>query len=106
MSSATQRTRKASARPAGPEERTPPFQSGSLSQWVRRRLLAWFARHQRELPWRCDRDPYRIWVSEVMLQQTQVTTVISYFERFLRAFPTVAELAAASEHDVLRLWEG
>ncbi len=69
-------------------------------------LLKWFARHRRELPWRRDRDPYRIWVSEVMLQQTQVATVIPYFERFLRRFPTLADLAAADEQEVLRLWEG
>jgi A/G-specific adenine glycosylase len=73
---------------------------------VARRLLPWFVRHRRDLPWRRDRDPYRIWVSEVMLQQTQVATVVPYFERFLRAFPTVAHLAAADEQDVLRLWEG
>jgi A/G-specific adenine glycosylase len=58
------------------------------------------------LPWRRDRDPYRIWVSEVMLQQTQVATVVPYFERFLRAFPSVKDLAAAREQEVLRLWEG
>jgi A/G-specific adenine glycosylase len=69
-------------------------------------LRPWFLRHQRNLPWRRDRDPYRIWVSEVMLQQTQVATVIPYFERFLQAFPTLADLAAAPEQDVLRLWEG
>ena len=58
-------------------------------------------------PWRRhDRNPYRIWVSEVMLQQTQVATVIPYFERFLHAFPTLADLASAAEHDVLHLWEG
>jgi A/G-specific adenine glycosylase len=74
--------------------------------WLVRRLLPWFRRHQRDLPWRHDRDPYRIWVSEVMLQQTQAATVIAYFERFLRAFPTVAALAAAEEQEVLRLWEG
>jgi A/G-specific adenine glycosylase len=68
--------------------------------------LAWFQRHARDLPWRRDRDPYRIWVSEVMLQQTQVATVVPYFERFLDAFPTLADLAAADEQDVLRLWEG
>jgi A/G-specific adenine glycosylase len=73
---------------------------------VRRRLLAWFARHRRDLPWRQTRDPYAIWVSEVMLQQTQVATVIPYFRRFLDAFPTVHDLAAAAEQDVLRLWEG
>jgi A/G-specific adenine glycosylase len=70
------------------------------------RLLAWFRRSRRDLPWRRDRDPYRIWVSEVMLQQTQVATVIPYFERFLNAFPTLETLAAADEQDVLRLWEG
>jgi A/G-specific adenine glycosylase len=73
---------------------------------VARRLLAWFDEHQRDLPWRKDRDPYRIWVSEVMLQQTQVATVIPYFERFLAAFPTLADLAGADEQAVLRLWEG
>ncbi|MHB1425811.1 MAG: A/G-specific adenine glycosylase [Gemmataceae bacterium] len=77
-----------------------------FSRWLARRLFAWFARHQRDLPWRRDRVPYRIWVSEVMLQQTQVAAVIPYFEQFLRAFPTVQALANAEEHEVLRLWEG
>lgn len=71
-----------------------------------RLLLAWFAQHHRKLPWRGTRDLYRIWVSEIMLQQTQVATVIPYFERFLTSFPTVAELAAAPEEQVLRHWEG
>jgi A/G-specific adenine glycosylase len=71
-----------------------------------RRLLNWFDRQRRDLPWRRDRDPYRIWVSEVMLQQTTVAAVVPYFERFLAAFPTIAELAAAEEQSVLRLWEG
>lgn len=70
------------------------------------RLLRWFVIHQRDLPWRRDRDPYRIWISEVMLQQTQVATVVPYFERFLHTFPTVAALAAADEQEVLRLWAG
>src|SRR4051794_9346095 len=73
---------------------------------LRRRLLAWFDKHRRDLPWRQDRDPYRIWVSEVMLQQTTVAAVVPYFERFLAAFPTLADLAAADEQDVLKLWEG
>jgi A/G-specific adenine glycosylase len=73
---------------------------------VRRALLTWFRRWRRDLPWRASRDPYRIWVSEIMLQQTQVATVIPFFERFLIAFPTLADLAMADEHDVLRLWEG
>jgi A/G-specific adenine glycosylase len=78
----------------------------TLRRRLRRKLLRWFARHRRDLPWRRDRDPYRIWVSEVMLQQTQVATVIPYFERFLTALPTLLDLAAADEQDVLRLWEG
>jgi len=86
----------------GPDERP----SAGLARWVQRRLLAWFDRSRRDLPWRRDRDPYRIWVSEVMLQQTTVAAVIPYFERFLTAFPTVRHLAEADEHDVLRLWEG
>jgi A/G-specific adenine glycosylase len=71
-----------------------------------RRLLAWFKRHRRDLPWRSNRDPYRIWVSEVMLQQTTVAAVTPYFERFITTFPTVTHLANADEQDVLRLWEG
>jgi A/G-specific adenine glycosylase len=73
---------------------------------VRRRLLIWFDRNRRDLPWRRDRDPYRIWVSEVMLQQTQVATVVPYVELFMRAFPNVQSVAAASEQEVLRYWEG
>ncbi len=69
-------------------------------------MFAWYAKHGRNLAFRATRDPYRIWVSEVMLQQTTVAAVMPYYERFLAAFPTVAVLAAAAEHDVLRLWEG
>src|SRR5262249_29594690 len=80
--------------------------SAAVLRRIRRRLLAWFRSTQRDLPWRRDRDPYHIWVSEIMLQQTQVQTVIPYYERFLQRFPTVAALAAAPEQEVLRLWEG
>jgi A/G-specific adenine glycosylase len=73
---------------------------------IRSALLAWFRRNARSLPWRKSRDPYAIWVSEVMLQQTQVATVIPYFQRFLEAFPTVAELARAPLERVLKLWSG
>jgi A/G-specific adenine glycosylase len=73
---------------------------------LQKKLLTWFDRHRRDLPWRADRDPYRIWVSEVMLQQTTVAAVVPYFERFLSAFPTVHSLAAADEQQVLKLWEG
>jgi A/G-specific adenine glycosylase len=73
---------------------------------LRRQLLRWAAAHGRDLPWRRARDAYRVWVSEIMLQQKTVVAVIPYFERFLARFPTLAALAAADEHDVLRLWEG
>jgi A/G-specific adenine glycosylase len=69
-------------------------------------LLAWYRASHRDLPWRRTSDPYRIWVSEVMLQQTQVATVIPYYERFLDRFPDLAALAAAPLDDVLKLWEG
>jgi len=71
------------------------------------RLIAWQRRHGRHsLPWQGTRDPYRIWLSEVMLQQTQVATVIPYYQAFLKRFPSVKALAAASEDEVLRLWSG
>jgi A/G-specific adenine glycosylase len=73
---------------------------------LRRRVQGWYARHARDLPWRCQPTPYRVWVSEIMLQQTQVATVQAYFARFLAAFPTVHDLAEADEGQVLRLWEG
>jgi A/G-specific adenine glycosylase len=72
----------------------------------RRTLVAWYAKHARDLPWRQTTDPYRIWISEIMLQQTTVAAVIPYFERFLAEFPTVLDLASAQETAVLRLWEG
>jgi A/G-specific adenine glycosylase len=72
----------------------------------RRSLRTWYRRHARPLPWRATRDPYRIWISEIMLQQTTVVAVVPYFERFLKRFPTLADLAAAREQAVLRLWEG
>jgi len=71
-----------------------------------KQLLAWFVKEARDLPWRKNKDLYRIWVSEIMLQQTQVVTVIDYFQRFLKRFPTVADLAEAPESEVLKLWEG
>jgi A/G-specific adenine glycosylase len=69
-------------------------------------LLAWYARGHRDLPWRNTRDPYPIWVSEIMLQQTRAQAVIPYYRRFLDRFPTVTALAAAAEDDVLALWSG
>jgi A/G-specific adenine glycosylase len=75
-------------------------------QRLRRRLLSWYAENARDLPWRRSHDPYFVWLSEIMLQQTQVATVCDYFERFLRELPTIQRLAAADEQQVLRLWEG
>jgi A/G-specific adenine glycosylase len=73
---------------------------------IRRRLLAWYDRHARDLPWRRSRDPYQVWVSEIMLQQTVVAAVVPYFQRFVARFPSIEALADAPEEEVLRLWEG
>ena len=70
------------------------------------RLLAWFHAHQRDLPWRRSRDPYRIWIAEIMLQQTRIAAVLPYYHRFLRRFPGVESLAKAHEAEVLKLWSG
>jgi A/G-specific adenine glycosylase len=71
-----------------------------------RRLLAWYGQHARRLPWRDQPEPYRVWVSEIMLQQTRVETVLPYFERWMALFPTLADLAQSSEQSVLQAWEG
>jgi A/G-specific adenine glycosylase len=73
---------------------------------IRKRLLGWFRKYQRDLPWRRNKDPYRIWLSEIMLQQTRVAAVIPYYERFLEKFPHLGALAEAPEEEVLRLWSG
>lgn len=73
---------------------------------LRGALLRWYRRERRDLPWRRTRDPYRIWISEAMLQQTRVETVIPYYERFLERFPDVGALAAAEMDDVLERWQG
>jgi len=86
---------------------SPPFFPTSAQRTrLRRRLFDWFDRNARPLPWRRSRCAYAIWVSEIMLQQTQVAAVIPYFERFMRAFPDIATLAQADEQAVLRLWSG
>lgn len=69
-------------------------------------LLDWYYENKRDLPWRQDQDPYKVWVSEIMLQQTKVDTVIPYFQKFMEKFPTVYELAKADEQEVLKTWEG
>ncbi|AFY67233.1 A/G-specific adenine glycosylase [Geitlerinema sp. PCC 7407] len=73
---------------------------------LRRSLLTWYGHQGRDLPWRNTRDPYAIWISEIMLQQTQVKTVIPYYQRWLSQFPTVESLAAADQQSVLKTWEG
>ena len=73
---------------------------------IRKSLLDWYRKNQRDLPWRKSNDPYAIWVSEVMLQQTQVKTVIPYFHRFLKKFPNIRALAQAEQESVLKVWEG
>ena len=89
-----------------PEAYAESLESSEQRRAFRRRVFRWFDKHQRELPWRKTDDPYCVWVSEIMLQQTQVVTVIPYFEKFLKRFPDVYALAAADEATVLRYWEG
>jgi A/G-specific adenine glycosylase len=75
-------------------------------RWFRRRLLNWYSSNQRHLPWRKTKDPYRIWISEVMLQQTQVLTVVPYYLDFLKVYPTIKHLAEANTQQLLRIWAG
>lgn len=85
----------------------PPMHKPSSSvKKIRTALLRWYSRHKRDLPWRHTRDPYKIWVSEIMLQQTQVATVIPYYERWLKAFPSLAALVDAPLSKALKLWAG
>lgn len=89
-------------RAAIPADSLPP----ATVRLVRRALLRWFDTHRRDLPWRRSRDSYRVWVSEVMLQQTRIAVVVPAYERFMVRFPTLPALAAASEDEVLSLWSG
>src|SRR5690606_25842360 len=83
----------------------PPLKPRALRA-LQTAVLAWYRREARDLPWRRSRDPYRIWVSEIMLQQTRVEAAKPYYERFLSLFPTVGELARAPEDEVLAAWSG
>jgi A/G-specific adenine glycosylase len=87
-----------------PVPSVPP--SSATARAIGRALLAWYGEHKRDLPWRKSLDPYAVWVSEMMLQQTQVRTVIPYFERWMKRFPDVATLAHADEGEVLHAWQG
>jgi A/G-specific adenine glycosylase len=80
--------------------------SDSIKAAFRRHLLAWYDEHARDLPWRESRDPYRVWLSEVMLQQTRVAAVTAHYQEFLRRFPTLEKLAAAREASVVAAWSG
>ncbi|HEX8891994.1 MAG TPA: A/G-specific adenine glycosylase, partial [Terriglobales bacterium] len=73
---------------------------------LRRSLLRWYDAFRRDLPWRRDRDPYRVWVSEIMLQQTRVAAVLEPYARWIKRFPSVQDLAKAREQSVLALWSG
>lgn len=77
-----------------------------MSKILHSTLLKWYSKNARELPWRSHRDPYKIWISEVMLQQTTVTAVIPYYHRFIQAFPNITSLANAAENEVLKNWAG
>src|SRR5690348_7515935 len=79
---------------------------GTSASWIRRRILYWYGKHRRDLPWRRTRDPYAIWISEIMLQQTRVAAVIPYYERFLERFPDAASLARAPEPRALAACSG
>ncbi|MEM1228119.1 MAG: A/G-specific adenine glycosylase [Planctomycetota bacterium] len=87
---------------------SPPsqWQQAAYARRRRKRLTDWFATAARPLPWREDPTPYKVWISEIMCQQTQIATVLPYFHRFLDRYPSVAELAAADEDELMRLWEG
>src|SRR5690606_41711008 len=69
-------------------------------------ILIWFDNNKRNLPWRTHSDPYKIWISEIILQQTRVAQGIDYYLKFIETYPTVQDMAAASEQDILRLWQG
>jgi A/G-specific adenine glycosylase len=86
--------------------RKPRQQNDDRHSRLVRSALRWYDQHRRDLPWRTNKSRYRVWISEIMLQQTQVTTVIPYYRRFLSHFPSVRSLAVADEAAVLRLWEG
>ncbi len=87
-------------------ETRPRFWTDTRIRQFRSSLLTWFGTARRDLPWRCSNDPYRVWVSEIMLQQTRVTAAIPYYERFLERFPSVEALAEAPEADLLANWAG
>ena len=99
-------TQLAASRNAPTLARVKPAASGKDLGRFRRALLRWYDQHRRSLPWRETRDPYRIWLSEIMLQQTRVAAVLEHYRIFLERFPNVQALAASSEDTVLATWSG
>src|SRR5260370_42576672 len=89
-----------------PLQQTPSADAKLDAVLFRRKLMSWYKSHARELPWRGVNDPYRTWLSEVMLQQTRVGAVVEHYENFLRKFPTILALALAPESEVLATWSG
>ena len=77
-----------------------------MESFPQKKLISWFQKHQRDLPWRIRRTPYSIWISEIMLQQTQVQQVVPYYHRFIERFPNILSLAEAPILEVLKVWEG
>src|SRR6478736_2225395 len=77
-----------------------------MGTWFSKRLIKWYGANKRDLPWREVQDPYLIWLSEIILQQTQVAQGLAYYLRFAKRFPNVKKLASASEDEVLKLWQG
>ncbi len=96
---------RAAAAKTGRKEAPADGRSGQAA-FFSKELLTWYKANKRDLPWRANRDPYRVWVSEIMLQQTRVDTVIPYYNRFMDKFPSVKALAEAPEEEVLKCWEG
>jgi A/G-specific adenine glycosylase len=88
------------------EQDTSKAEDSARRRRFQRRLLSWFDGHKRDLPWRKNRDPYRVWLSEVMLQQTRVAAVTDHYQKFLRRFPSIEKLASARESSVLAAWSG
>ncbi len=88
--------------------RTSVAEHGNLAEWrdLADQLLGWFRPDDRQVPWRHSSDPYRVWVGEVMAQQTQIATVLGRYDRFLTRFPTLSSLADSSLDEVLKAWEG
>src|SRR2546429_9255592 len=98
-------TYNAASAPFAMDRQRVPVTRGDILQF-RRRLVRWYARQKRDLPWRQDRDAYRVWLSEIMLQQTRVAAVLEHYREFVKRFPSVQRLARARESSVLAAWSG